>query len=966
MRPLAGRCVAVPVLLAIAAYFGPPVWASAFSVAGTVRNASGSGIADAVIDLRDAGQGVVVATTSTDSAGGYAIWAVDAGVYDVTVTPPQGSGFQPTTVRSFVVDGDETLNVVLVDSGSTSTFSGVVRGRGGTPLPSVQVMLSGPSGGGGSSTSGADGGFSVVVSPPGRYALSVRRGNDRTVDLPYLFRVGGEEVDLSQGSVVADVTLPLVYSEVEVLGPDGAPVTGVRVETTLVEPDLVDLVPGGGTSAVAGPPSFVDVNDTGPDGVARQVLFAAQSATLTVTPPVDSGLAQKTVTGIPVTDAGHVVVTLDRPVSLSGVVRGRGGTPLPGVRVGLSNFTGTSDADGVFTVLASPPGTYPLTVTRGTNDRTLPLPSVFRIGGENVDLSQGSVVADVTLPLLDSEVEVRGPYGTPVVGANVETRLVDPKPVDLIPGGATSTVTSPPDFRDDRETGPDGVVHLVLLPARSATVTVTPRGDSGLAGKVVTDVPVIDGGHIIVTLDQPVSLSGVVRGHGGVPLQGVRVSLSGASGGGGDTSRADGTFSAVVSPPGVYTLTVTRGSNEQRLPLAFQVGGEEVDLSHGSVFADVTLPLVDSEVEVLGPDGGPVVGSMVTARLVEADPVDLIVGGPMSAVVSPPGLIDGSETGPDGVAHLLLLTARSATITVTAPAGSGLLEQTVTDAPVADGGRTVISLQRQVRLTSISIAPASVTVPKGIARQFTATGSYSDGSIADLTSTATWASSELAVATVGATGRAATIGVGTASITATVGSVSGAGTLTVTVPELVSVAVSPDRVSAPKGTARQFTAIGTYTDSSTADLTSSAAWSSANTTIATVDASGHATALVLGTTTIVARIGSLLGTAELTVTKIPTAMTASSARRQSLGVVERITFTVRLTSAVDDGPLVGETVTITAPNGRTCSATTDSNGVAICRINYVRTNFPPRGSTYAGSFAGSADYQTATAIGLIP
>jgi hypothetical protein len=957
---LARRCVAVPVLVAATFLLGLPAWASTFSVTGRVSTASGDGIAGAALDLRVAGQSAVVATSTTDVAGDFAFGAVDEGSYDVTVTPPTESGFRPTTVRSLVVDGDETLNVVLVDSGS-STLSGVVRGRGGVPLTGVDVSLSGP--GGGSGRSAGDGSYSVLVSPPGIYTLSVTRGvNDQS--LPFVFRVGGEEVDLSQGSVVADVTVPLLSSEVEVLGPDGAPVVGAQVETRLVEPAPVDLVPGGSTSVV-GPPDLRDVDQTGSDGVVRQVLLAAQSATVTVTPPAGSGLAAKTVTAVPVTDGGHVVVTLDQPVSLSGVVRGRDGAPLAGVGVGLSgpsgSFGATSGADGSYSVLVSPAGIYTLGVARGVNDRTLPF--VFQVSGEEVDLSQGSVVDDVTLPFLDYAVDVIGPDGTRVAGASVLARLVEPAPVDLIPGGSTSTV-GPPDFRDVDDTGPDGTAHLSLLAAQSATITVTPPADGGLAAKTVTGAAVADHGHIVVTLDRPVSLSGVVRGLDGLPIAGVAVGLSGPGGGLDATSGADGSFSVLVSPPGVYTLGVGRGVNDQTLPFVFRVGGEEVDLSQGSVVADLTVPLLDFEVEVLGPDGSPVVGARVETRLVGPAPVDLVPGGSTS-VVGPPDLRDVDDTGPDGVARQVLLAGESATITVMPPANSALTQQTVTAVPVTDGSRTVIALQPQVVLSSIAVAPSSISVPKGVTQQFTATGRYSDGSTADLTSSSVWSSSNSAVATIDATGRAATVGVGTATMTATVGSVSGSASLVVAAPELVSVTVSPGSAAVPKGATLQFTAVGTYTDGATSDLSSSATWSSTNTAVAAVDGSGRITALAIGTTTVRAAVGSHTGTVDVTVTKIPTTLTAPPAMRQSLGAVERITFTVRLLSAVDGQPLANRAITVIAPGGRTCSASTDASGYAICRINYVRTNVPPN-STYTASFAGTADYQAATVAGSIP
>jgi len=70
-------------------------------------------------------------------------------------------------------------------------------------------------------------------------------------------------------------------------------------------------------------------------------------------------------------------------------------------------------------------------------------------------------------------------------------------------------------------------------------------------------------------------------------------------------------------------------------------------------------------------------------------------------------------------------------------------------------------------LTSISATPISATIEEGQTQQFTATGSFDDGSTADLTSTATWASSNTDAATVDASGLATGIADGTTDITAT-------------------------------------------------------------------------------------------------------------------------------------------------------------------------------------------------------
>jgi hypothetical protein len=95
------------------------------------------------------------------------------------------------------------------------------------------------------------------------------------------------------------------------------------------------------------------------------------------------------------------------------------------------------------------------------------------------------------------------------------------------------------------------------------------------------------------------------------------------------------------------------------------------------------------------------------------------------------------------------------------------------------------------------------------------------------------------------------------------GSISGSTTLTVTPPQLLSIAATPANVSIPPGNTQQFEATGTYTDGSTQNLTSLATWNSSATTVAIISAGGLATTLDVGTTTISASSGNVSGSATL-------------------------------------------------------------------------------------------------------
>jgi uncharacterized protein YjdB len=95
----------------------------------------------------------------------------------------------------------------------------------------------------------------------------------------------------------------------------------------------------------------------------------------------------------------------------------------------------------------------------------------------------------------------------------------------------------------------------------------------------------------------------------------------------------------------------------------------------------------------------------------------------------------------------------------------------------------------------------------------------------------------------------------------------GAGTVPVT---LTSIAVTPDPATIATGNTVQFTAKGTYSDASTAVITTQVSWDSSATAIATVDSSttpGLATGVAAGTVTITATSDTIKGTAQLIVTQ---------------------------------------------------------------------------------------------------
>lgn len=160
-------------------------------------------------------------------------------------------------------------------------------------------------------------------------------------------------------------------------------------------------------------------------------------------------------------------------------------------------------------------------------------------------------------------------------------------------------------------------------------------------------------------------------------------------------------------------------------------------------------------------------------------------------------------------------------------------------------------------VVSIAVTPASPTLLPAGTQQMTATATFQDGSTQDVTSDALtiWTSGTSAVATCSATGFVAYVSNGTSLISAAFGAQTGSTTVTCAGSiTLVSIAISAS--SAPlAGGSVQFTAIGTYNDTHTADITTLVTWASSNPAVARIASTGIADFMfAAGTTTITATL----------------------------------------------------------------------------------------------------------------
>ena len=289
------------------------------------------------------------------------------------------------------------------------------------------------------------------------------------------------------------------------------------------------------------------------------------------------------------------------------------------------------------------------------------------------------------------------------------------------------------------------------------------------------------------------------------------------------------------------------------------------------------------------------------------------------------------------------LAAGSATLTATVEGVEGTAVLTVAPLPAA--------------VTGVSVSPARVTITAGQTREVIPTVTQPAGAPA---ASVTFGTTTPAVATVSPEGVITAVAPGTATITVTATSAGSAAfaeataTAMVTVTVVAAVAtvqVAPSAASLLVGRTRQLTV--SARDSAGAAITGRAVvWTTSDASVATVSATGLVTAVSVGIATLSATVDGVEGTAELTVTPLPAAVTGVAV---SPSTVSLFMGRSRLIAATVEQPIGAPIAVVTygstVPSVATVSATGVITGVASGTATI----------TVTATAAGNASFSAATA-----
>lgn len=375
---------------------------------------------------------------------------------------------------------------------------------------------------------------------------------------------------------------------------------------------------------------------------------------------------------------------------------------------------------------------------------------------------------------------------------------------------------------------------------------------------------------------------------------------------------SDGTTASLTSQVTWATSDSTLASaSASGLLTGLKVGSITVTASQGSVSGKMNLSVTQATLSSISVSGGASLTAGTTEQLAAqgtyTDKSTQSISNQVTWQSS-----DATVASVNSSGMLTAVKAGSVTVTASMNSISGTAGVTVSAASVV--------------LTAINVGVPSPSLAAGSTEQLTATGVYSDNSTQSLTSQVAWSSSDTTVGSVSAAGVLTGVKAGSVTLTATLGAISGAGSVSVTAPALSSITVSPAAFSIASGQNKQLSATGFYVNGTSQDVTSQVTWTSLNTASATVSSSGLVSGVSAGSANITANIGSISGTAVATVTTaqlqtiVITPVTASIATGQTQQYMANGIFS--------DGSQTDITNAVTWNSSDTTIATVNAAGLA--------------------------------------
>src|SRR3569833_569147 len=336
----------------------------------------------------------------------------------------------------------------------------------------------------------------------------------------------------------------------------------------------------------------------------------------------------------------------------------------------------------------------------------------------------------------------------------------------------------------------------------------------------------------------------------------ICLGLSGCGGGSSHSSSQGGGGTRTLASITVYGANAAR-SVAAGATLQLTAQGNYSDGTIADISSQVTWTSSDSTVAKVGTSGlltsyksgsaiatatlGSVSGTMVvTVNGAALSSISIAGAASLSAGSSEQLAAQGTYTDSTTQVLTTQVTWQSSDPTVATVSGAGLLHSLKAGTVTVTATMNSVSGNAGVTVTSATLSAINVGAPNsslasGGTEQLTASGVYTDSSTQSLTSQVAWQSSDPTVAAVSASGLLTALKAGFFSFFAFLFSFFGTAGVTGNAPTLTSITVTPAVFSIASGQSMPLSALGTFSDGTSHDVTSQATWSS-RTASATVDA----------------------------------------------------------------------------------------------------------------------------------
>lgn len=303
----------------------------------------------------------------------------------------------------------------------------------------------------------------------------------------------------------------------------------------------------------------------------------------------------------------------------------------------------------------------------------------------------------------------------------------------------------------------------------------------------------------------------------------------------------------------------------------------------------------------------------------------------------------------------------SAKVSILANAATAVAAGSATVTATVDGvSSSLVLLPFSANVTAIELSSSSINLPSDGQTEITVTALYDNGQTTDVTSLSTFTTDDRAVASVSG-GMVSAVAAGSTNLNIDYNGHTATAAITISSAVITSIQVSPIVGSKVKGATQQFFATATLDNGQTLDITSSASWSSSNTSVLSIASSGLANLNNSAVATVTATYAGLSSDVSFTVTNKTISSLALTLGATSIST--SVTTSASVVANYSDGSSEDVTDSVTFSSSDMSVATISNAQSTMGQINPVVIGTTTISATLSG--VSTAETLTVTGASLV-